>query len=406
MKKLLKYKRMFIYEDMFSKFQKLQRLESMDYDTKIYKMPRIYKKAIDLLYEKHGLMYSELGGSEEFKKLILNYEQYLTGSKMDDCMVFCGSGVSSLVGPVVEAILALPENKQRKDIILFSPDYTLFHSVVELANGNPVTVYSKRKNNYLPTIEEISTHLNNRTAAVLFSNPNNPTGKSFSKKWIKKIISLSEKNNFFIISDEIYSEMLYDQKKFIHIGKIKKNYKNYVKLFGSSKDRPGMTGMRMGYCIGDSRLYEKIHDIQMVRNFSGNILSEFIFSIDISLRYYALSKIKSSDLSCFSKEDINDYYSTIEKNRIIQQQGIDMVISELKKNSNVVDIILPDGGNSVFFKYYKKLSPMDLLYEFINKGLAIYPTDSFNMDPLINGSWIRICVTHEKKFLKKCISKI
>jgi hypothetical protein len=49
---------------------------------------------------------------------------------------------------------------------------------------------------------------------------------------------------------------------------------------------------------------------------------------------------------------------------------------------------------------------MDLLDEFLKKGLAIYPTDSFNMDPLKDGSWIRMCVTQDMSFMKNCILKI
>jgi len=407
MMKDLKYKRMFVYESIFARFKELKRIESMDYDTRIYKIPKIYKKAAGFIFKNHGLTYSDLGGLEEFKDLILKYEQCLTGVRTKNLMIFVGSGVSSLVGPVVEAILNLPENKQRKDIILFSPDYPLFHSVVEYAHGNTKVVYSSRKNNYLPTIEEISDSLTKKTAAILFSNPNNPTSKKYPGKWINALISLSEKKNFFIISDEIYSQMLYDNSsKFLHIEKIKDNYRNFVKLFGLSKDRPGMTGMRTGYCIGDSRLFESIYNIQMVRNFSGNILAEFIFSVDIALRYFALSKIKPRVLSYFLEDDIEDYYTTIENNRILQKRSIEAVVSELKHNRNVSDIIFPDAGNSVFFRYHKNLPPMDLLYEFINKGLAVYPTDSFNMDPLKEGSWIRICVTQDLSFLKNCISKI
>lgn len=378
----------------------------MDYDTQIFKVPKIYKHTIDFTFKRNGLMYSNLGGTEEFKNLILKYERILSNVASEDRMVFVGSGVSSLIGLAVEAILGLPENVSRKDIILFSPDYPLFHSAVELAAGNPTLVYSRRENDYLPTIDEISKSITTKTAAVIFSNPNNPTGKNYSFEWLNDLVALSEKKNFFIVSDEIYSEMLFEPNKFVRIEEIKNNYKNFIKLFGPSKDRPGMTGMRIGYCIGDTRLFEPMCDIQMVRNFSGNILSEVVFLIDIALRYFALSKTRPRELKYCSDRDIEDYYTTIKKNRIIQKQSIETVIFELKGNPNVADIILPDGGNDVFFKYYKTLPAMDLLYEFINKGLAVYPTDSFNMDPAKEGSWIRICATQNIDFLKNCISKI
>ncbi len=406
MRRDFRYKRMFIYEDVFAENNELQRIESMDYDTRVFKVPKIYKVCVDNIFDNHELGYSDLGGLEEFKKLISKYEQCLTGFKSNDHMVFVGSGVSSLIGPVVEAILNLPENNKRKKIVLFSPDYPLFHSVVEYAGGEPIMIFSKRENNYLPTSEELLNILTKDVAAVLFSNPNNPTGKAYSEKWINELVRLSNEKNFFIISDEIYADMLYNRKNFAHISKVKKTYRNYIKLFGLSKDRPGTTGLRAGYCIGDSRLLESIFDIQMVRNFSGSILSDCVLHLDIALRYFKLSNEKCKQLEQFSESDIKNYYDTIEQNRILQKKSNQLIIAEFKKNRNIIDYIEPDGGNSVYFRYYKTLSPMGLLYEFIKKGLAIYPTDSFNMDPMREGSWVRMCVTQDIAFMKNCISKI
>lgn len=406
MEQSLKYKKMFVYEEIFERFHDLQRLESMDYDTRTYAIPDIYKRTIDLVFDRHDLSYADLGGDKELKCAIDRYESRLTETQTKDKMIFVGSGVSSLINPTIEAILNLPENKERKDVILFSPDYPLFHSAVEVAKGNPVVICSRRENNYVPTIAEMSTAITPKTAAILFSNPNNPTGKNYSEQWIRDIVSLSEKYDFFIVSDEVYSHMVYEPHTFVHIASIKKDYRNYIKLFGLSKDRPGMTGMRTGYCIGDKRLLDTIYDIQMVRNFSGNIVSDSIFLTDMALRYFDLSKTKPDWLKYFSEEDIQDYYKTIARNKALQQESIAFVIAELKKNAHVADIIPPDGGNSVFFRYYKTLSSMDLMYEFAHKGLAAYPTDAFNMDPQTEGSWIRICVTKSIDFLKASITKI
>lgn len=74
----------------------------------------------------------------------------------------------------------------------------------------------------------------------------------------------------------------------------------------------------------DSRLLEPISNIQMVRNFSGNIIADVTLLIDIALRYFALSGIKIRELQYFSKSDIADYYKVIDKNRRIQKKVLIM----------------------------------------------------------------------------------
>lgn len=403
--KNLRYERMFFYEDLFAKHGDLHRLESMDYDTRVFKMPKAYKRAIDLMFEHHTLTYSDFGGIKRFKDLVLKYEQSLTGISCDECGTFVGTGVSSLIFPTIEAILNLPENKNRKEIILFSPDYTLFHSSVQYAGGVSVMVYSKREHDYLPTIESIAAAITSDTAAILFANPNNPTCKNYSEKWVAELVKLAKQNNLFIISDEMYFYTVY-KGEFTHIPRVSGSYHNYAKLYGLSKDRPGTTGMRTGYYIGDKRLIDYISDSQLVRNFSGNINADFIFLVDIALRYLARTGEKFSDLKWFTDEEITDYSQTINDNTTLQKASNAAVVAALKENKNVIDLIEPDCGNAVFFRYHRTLPATDLAHEFVRKGIALYPCDVFNLDPEKEGSWSRICVTKSIDFLKEGIQKL
>lgn len=338
--------------------------------------------------------------------MIESYEFLLTGIKTEDKMIFVGSGVSSLINPVVESILRLPENQNRKQVILFAPDYPLFHSAVEIAGGIPIIVSATRENDYLPTIQQIAHAITNQTSAILFSNPNNPTGKCFPETWVEQLLSLAHRDNFFIVSDEVYSHMFYGTKQFLNIATLNKGYANYVKLFGLSKDRPGMTGLRTGYCIGDKRLLDHIYEIQMVRNFSGNILSDFIFLVDLAMRHFELSKKKLPFLSVFSEEDIREYRTVTSQNHSYLKESRDMVVAQLEANRHIIDIIVPDAGNSVFFRYHKNLPATELLQEFLEKGLATYPTDAFLMNPMREGSWIRVCLTRNIEYLNSALAKI
>lgn len=398
---------MFDYEKVFSEYEDIIKLEWMDYDAKVFKMPIIYKRAVDLMFQYHTLTYSDFGGMKRLRELVVDYEKHLSKlTEIDNPCVFIGNGVSSLIWPVLRAVFDLNKNKYKKEAVLFSPDYPLFHSAVEGVGGTPIMINSDRKNDYLPTISQLKNAVNENTIAVLFSNPKNPTGKCLSREWIDALIKLSDKYNFFILSDEIYIDSVFDKSKVVNIAEIKKGFHNYVKFFGLSKDRPGMTGLRCGYCIGDNRLFSHIENIQLIRNLSNGIIADYIFLLDVALRYKKISGIIHPDLKYYSKEEIDDYFKVVRDNFKLQKKYNDRVIAKLKNNPHVIDCIVPDGGNCVFFRYYKNLPDTELLREFADKGLAIYPGDAFSMDYENEGSWTRICVTRDIDFLEKAIDKI
>lgn len=396
---------MFDYEKKFLEFKNLDRLECMDYDTRVFKTPIIFKRAIDLMFQYHALTYSDFGGIKRLRELVIVYEQYLTRcNASDQPFSFIGSGVSNLIYPVVQSVFEL--NNKKREVVLFSPDYPIFHSVVKSANGIPIVIQSLRSNNYLPSVEQLRNAVNSRTAAILFANPNNPTGKSFHGEFISTLVELSHRYDFFILSDEIYIDSFYKENKPVHIAAVNNGYRNYVKFFGPSKDRPGMTGIRCGYCIGDQRLLSGIEKNQMTRNISNGIISDYLFLLDVALRYKELSGIKHDDLKYYSEQEILNYAETIMNNRTLQEEYNKRIINKLRGNPHIIDVIPPDGGNTIFFRYYRDLPPSDFLEEFISKGLATYPSEAFVLDSLQEGTWTRICVTRDADFLEQIIDKI
>ncbi|MDR2411930.1 MAG: pyridoxal phosphate-dependent aminotransferase [Candidatus Peribacteria bacterium] len=401
------YGKIFNYEEEYSK-RDLIRLEGMDYDTSIFKIPKIYKYAIDLMFKHHTLTYSDFSGLARFKKLISDYENFLAEIKNKENFVFIGSGVSNLVYPTIEAILKLGTNKNRRKIITFEPDYPIFHTCIKQLNAKVLSIKGKRENNFLVNfngIKKIMRNNKDQVCAIIFSYPNNPTCNFQDKIFFKKLIQICQKNNIFIVSDEIYRDTLYNKDNYINIAKLNGSYKNFIRLYGWSKDRPGMTGMRCGYIIGDKILESHIFNNQVIRNFSGNIIAEYVFMIDIALRYYKLTGTKFIDLKYFPQKLIDEYYKIIQSNADRQIKFNKNILSVIKNNKNIIDYIEPKCGNSILIKYKDNLNAKKFNREMIKKGLAIYPCDCFSF-PDIAGCWGRICITKKLNYLINGINKI
>jgi aspartate/methionine/tyrosine aminotransferase len=318
--------------------------------------------------------------------------------------VFGSQGASGILNTIIKTIKECCD-KKNAEVIMFAPEYSLFHTIISENNLHPMVLKGKRENNYIVSTDDIKHAINDNTIGIIFSNPNNPTCQTYKKEWIRKLVDMCKPKNISIIVDEIYRSTTYNNNH-VFIEKYNNGFKNLFKVFSLSKDRPGFTGIRSGYCIFDTKFKEIIRKHQISQNFSNTIFADFLLLIDISMRNYLITGTKSNDLKYFPQNYLKQYESVIINFYKQQKELNTYVVQELKKNKHVIDIIYPDAGNSIWFRYKDDLTPDEFVQTFIQKGLAIYAGDVFMHDNKTEGSWARICVTKSKKVLKDGILKI
>lgn len=389
----LVYKKMFDSWEIMDKKPNLVLLETMSYDLKVFKMPNIFKKVIRQSLDNR-LRYSSLGGMPALKEQILSYELALNPNiEKSEISIFVGNGVQELLYSVIKAILQLPENTNRKEVIVFSPGYSLFDAVIKVVRGKIRLVGGLRRDDFVPTIDKVKQAITKNTCAIILVNPHNPTTVCYKKDYLLDILALAKKYNLMVISDEVYSEMVRPPNKHSSIVSLNNGFDNLVKLFGPSKDRPGMAGLKIGYSIGDIKLKRSLTEDYLTRNYSINILSEHIFLVDLALRTNKLTGKLSPVLSKFSNKEIEDYYLTLGSNlsKIFNYQ--DKILNMLRKSDKIIDYIPPQGCNMIFFRYYKDLSPKDFFKHILSLNVGLYTGDTFHVNEKINGAWSRICVT-------------
>jgi aspartate aminotransferase len=110
-------------------------------------------------------------------------------------------------------------------------------------NVNPITTLAEN-GFHLPTKEEIVSKINDKTKAILFSNPGNPTGVVYTKEELEMIADIAEEYNLWIIADEVYREFVYEGE-YVSIGTIEK-VKDRVIIVDSVSKRYSACGARIG----------------------------------------------------------------------------------------------------------------------------------------------------------------
>ena len=155
-------------------------------------------------------------------------------------------------------LLVEPED----EIIFFEPDYALYKPMIHFYGGQPVSIPLILKNNkWCFDKESFSSKISKKTKMVILSNPNNPTGYIYRKEDLDFIVDLVQENNCWLVSDEIWSLLLLDEKiPYISIATYEKIKDRLITLFSPSKTF-GMSGYRTGAILGPHNFIKAIGQV-------------------------------------------------------------------------------------------------------------------------------------------------
>ncbi len=151
---------------------------------------------------------------------------------------------------------------ERKDdalILMPNPFYQIYEGAAFLSGATPRFYNTVKENNYLPDFEAIDEADWQRCQIIYICTPGNPTGSVISKQQLIELISLSQKYDFIIASDECYSEIYFDENNppsgLLEAAEACGNddFKNCI-VFHSLSKRSNLPGMRSGFVAGDAEL--------------------------------------------------------------------------------------------------------------------------------------------------------
>ena len=160
------------------------------------------------------------------------------GLEIDADDVLVTNGISEGLDMVISSIV-----EEGDEVLLPGPYYPPYASYVRLRGGIPVE-FTVDLENSTPDIDDIRSKITSKTVAICLISPNNPTGVVFNEKSLKELVDIANEHNLYILCDEIYDQIVYDEK-FTGIGKVAGDSPVIV-LNGFSKVHL-MTGWRLGY---------------------------------------------------------------------------------------------------------------------------------------------------------------
>jgi aspartate aminotransferase len=136
------------------------------------------------------------------------------------------------------------------EVILPTPYWTTYPEAIALAGGKTVEVFAGSDQNYMVTVEQLEAARTPKTKAMLLCSPSNPTGSVYSKEQIKAIGEWALKHGIWIVSDEIYQNVIYDGKRAYSITEVVPEMKDLTIMVNGVAKSYAMTGWRVGWMAG------------------------------------------------------------------------------------------------------------------------------------------------------------
>ena len=190
--------------------------------------------------EKGHTSYTSNWGLIELRQEIAKYLERYELFYNPDTEILPTIGASEGLDLVLRSIL-----NPGDEIIVCEPCYVSYQPLSDLC-GAKVIHLDTSKNGFYPSAEQIEQACTDKTKAIMFCSPSNPTGRIIPASELEKIAEIVKKHQIWCLSDEIYCELLYDGHKHVSIGKFP-GMKDYTIIFNGFSKSFAMTGWRIGY---------------------------------------------------------------------------------------------------------------------------------------------------------------
>lgn len=159
------------------------------------------------------------------------------------------------------------------EVVVIAPYWVSYPEIVKLVDAKPVFVTATHETGFKISASQLRKAVNQKTKALIFNSPSNPTGAVYSQGEIEELADVVAETGIYVISDEIYEKVVYDGTKHFSIGSIKEIADQVITVNGVSKAY-AMTGWRIGYLGGAKEIVEAAAKVQSQTTSNANSIAQ------------------------------------------------------------------------------------------------------------------------------------
>lgn len=207
--------------------------------------PRAIKQAANAALRQNKTLYPPVAGIPELRTLAAAWmnKSYGAEFKADNILVTNGGKLGLYL--IFQALLKVGD-----EVLLPVPYWVSYPSIVKLFGGRVKTIKTSIDNNWKITPEQLRRACGKASRILILNSANNPTGALYDKQELREILAVAQQKNLTVISDEVYSGLVYDGNKFFSCAAFREFRKNVIVIQSCSKNF-AMTGWRVGFVMAD-----------------------------------------------------------------------------------------------------------------------------------------------------------
>ncbi|MDP2912496.1 MAG: pyridoxal phosphate-dependent aminotransferase, partial [Candidatus Omnitrophota bacterium] len=326
-----------------------------DFDT-----PEHVKAAAIKAIEAGFTKYTPSSGMPELREAIAREFKKDKGVDYEPSQIVVSNGAKHSLYNIFQALV-----DEGEEVLIPSPYWLSYPAMVGMAGGKSVFVQTEPASNFKITGKDLRSKITNRTRCLILNSPSNPTGAVYTRDELKMIADIALEHKFFVISDEIYGKLVYDNVECPSIASLGDGIRDRtITVDGVSKSY-SMTGWRIGYAAGPLGVMKAISNLQ-----------SHATSNPCSISQKAALEALSGNQEC------------VEKMRKEFEKRRDIMVSRINSMKKII-CIKPAGAFYVFCDISKlRIGSVKLANRLLEEaGVAVIPGEPFGADSFIRLSF-------------------
>ncbi len=235
-----------------------------DFDT-----PQLIKDAGIEAIQKGLTKYTRGQGTVELREAIRRRIHKDTGLEYPIEQITVANGAKH---SIMNALLALLDPGD--EAMILSPYWVSYPEMVRLCGTDPIIIHTKEEEGFKVSAATLKEHTSERTKLLLLNAPSNPTGSDYTKPELEAIARWGIENQVFVISDEIYSKLLYEGEHY-SIASLGREINNLTILINGVSKAYAMTGWRIGYAAGPADVIKAMNGLQSQMTSNPNSIAQY-----------------------------------------------------------------------------------------------------------------------------------
>lgn len=221
--------------------------------------------------------YTHIAGTMDLRMKICDKFFRDNGLQYSPAEIIVSNGAKQIIYTALCALL-----NPGDEVLIPSPCWVSYPEMVRMAGGIPVLIPSHEETEFIVTADMMRPYINEKTKALIINSPNNPTGSVLTEEQLREIADLAVESGFYVISDEIYEKLIYDEQKHYCIAAFSDAIRKQTIVVNGVSKTYAMTGWRIGYAAGPQTIISAMCSFQSHASSNANSIAQYAAATALS----------------------------------------------------------------------------------------------------------------------------